>query len=161
MSQCHCGSEKKFEDCCSPYLNGAEPAPTAEALMRSRYSAFVVQNVDYLFETHHADTRHELSLPDIESWAKNSEWLSLEVRSVEAGSVDDTEGKVEFVATYLIEGKRHDHHEMGEFKRVDGIWFFHDGKMVSQNSIRTGPKVGRNDPCPCGSGKKYKKCCAM
>ena len=75
---------------------------------------------------------------------------------------DNTEdsGKVEFIASYADRGVKLEHHELAEFKRVDGEWFFYDGQLVAQHPfVRVEPKIGRNDPCPCGSGKKYKKCC--
>ena len=70
-------------------------------------------------------------------------------------------GTVEVVAEYFEKGRRNRHHEIAQFRREDGAWYFYDGQAPTpQTVVRTGPKVGRNEPCPCGSGRKYKKCCA-
>ena len=157
MTDCPCGSGKTLEACCGPYLSGAAPAPTAEALMRSRYSAFSTKNVDYLHDSLLPETRHDFNREHVTDWANNSEWLGLEVRSTEAGGPDDSEGVVEFVARFKVEGKDYVHHETSTFAKRDGVWYYVDGIMGQRP--RTAPKVGRNEPCPCGSGKKYKKCC--
>jgi len=157
MTDCPCGSGKALDACCGPYLSGAAPAPTAEALMRSRYSAFVTKNVDYLEETLLPETRHDFNREHITEWANNSEWTGLEVRTTEAGGEADSEGVVEFIARFRVQGKDYVHHETSTFTRRDGRWFYVDGIMGTRP--RTAPKVGRNEPCPCGSGKKYKKCC--
>jgi SEC-C motif-containing protein len=65
---------------------------------------------------------------------------------------------VEFEATYERNGLRDVHHEQAQFRRVEGQWFYEDGEVAPKTVVRTGPKIGRNDPCPCGSGKKYKHC---
>lgn len=93
-------------------------------------------------------------------WANDSEWLGLEIRSTEAGSADDDEGYVEFLATFTENGAPRVHHEMSYFKKEGGVWYYVNGEMPKPVTQRNEePKVGRNDPCPCGSGKKYKKCC--
>ena len=127
--------------------------------MRARYTAFAMANVDYIFETHHPKTRDEQNREDIQAWAEGSNWLSLEIVSTKGGKKDDTEGQVEFRAVYETKGVRHNHHELSEFEKSNGKWYFKDGKMVDQTVVRESPRIGRNDPCPCGSGKKYKKCC--
>ena len=157
MTDCPCGSGKTFEACCGPYLSGAAPVPTAEALMRSRYSAFAMKNVDYLHDTLLPETRHDFNREHVTDWANNSEWTGLEIRSTEAGGPDDGEGVVEFVARFRVQGKDYVHHETSTFKKQDGVWYYVDGIMGQRP--RVAPKVGRNEPCPCGSGKKYKKCC--
>ncbi|MES9980019.1 MAG: YchJ family metal-binding protein, partial [Candidatus Thiodiazotropha sp. 6PLUC5] len=89
-----------------------------------------------------------------------SEWLKLEVVETDKGTADDEEGSVEFIATYKERGTIRPHHEISHFTRVDGKWYFVDGELVSpKTEVRKQPKVGRNEPCPCGSGKKFKKCC--
>jgi len=156
MTDCPCRSGKALEACCGPYLDGTTPAPTAEALMRSRYSAFATGKIDYLQETLLPETREDFNREEIEAWAKNSTWTGLEVRFTEAGGEQDEEGVVEFVANFMMNGKPNRHHETSRFAKRDGRWFYVDGTLGARP--RTGPKVGRNDPCPCGSGKKYKKC---
>ena len=156
-NDCPCRSGKALDACCGPYLAGTEAAPTAEALMRSRYSAFATGKIDYLQETLLPETREDFDRKEIETWAKNSVWTGVEIRSTEAGGVDDDEGVVEFVANFTMNGKQQKHHETSRFTKRDGRWFYVDGVLGARP--RSGPKVGRNEPCPCGSGKKYKKCC--
>ena len=154
---CPCASGKKFADCCGPYLSGAALPPTAEALMRSRYSAFATGAIDYLEETLLPGTRDDFDRKSAADWAASSEWTGLQLRHTEKGKEGDDEGYVEFVALFRQEGVDKVHHETGHFKRQDGRWYYVDGTMGTRP--RTVEKVGRNDPCPCGSGKKYKKCC--
>ena len=84
----------------------------------------------------------------------------MEIVATEKGTEQDDEGLVEFIARYSVNGTDFEHHERSYFQRIDGEWKFIDGELVKPEPIvRESPKVGRNDPCPCGSGKKYKKCC--
>ncbi len=154
---CPCASGKAFADCCAPFLDGKALPPTAEALMRSRYSAFATGNIEYLEESLMPGTRGDFDAAAVGEWSKSSEWTGLQIRSVEAGGVDDSEGHVEFVALFRQEGADRVHHETGHFGRKDGRWYYVEGTMGSRP--RTVIKIGRNDPCTCGSGKKYKKCC--
>ncbi len=161
MDTCPCGSEKNYSDCCGPLIAGERTADTAEALLRSRYTAYARQEVDYIVDTTHPEKREADSRKTVEKWAKNTQWRLLQVLDVTAGGPDDNEGSVEFMADYMEKGKKRKHHEIAEFKKLDGQWFFFDaGAPKIEQFVRKGPKVGRNDPCPCGSGKKYKKCCA-
>lgn len=159
MSQCPCGHAKDFSECCEPLHAGTRTALTAEELMRSRYSAFVKGAVDYIIETNHADTRQEINRDEVEQWSKASEWKGLEILKTESGLEQDDSGMVEFRAKYSVEGKPVVHHEKGDFQKVDGRWYFLDGEIIREAFRRDQPKIGRNDPCFCGSGKKYKKCC--
>lgn len=160
MSECYCGSGKDFTECCGPVLDGSGPAETAEGLMRARYSAFATQQAEFLHESLHPDHRHDHDVAATRRWAEDSQWLGLEILSVEAGGPDDSEGAVEFIATYKEHGLLRPYHELSNFRKLDGIWYYVDGDLVKpKTETRNQPKVGRNDPCPCGSGKKYKKCC--
>ena len=156
---CVCGLEPSTEECCGRYIhNGASP-PTAEALMRSRYTAYVLEEIDYILKTHDPSTVAEVDRDGARAWSKEADWRGLEVHHAEGGEKDD-QGVVEFTAHYEIEGRLVRHRERALFKRLRGRWFYHDGQMVKPKPmVRDNPKVGRNDPCPCGSGKKYKKCC--
>lgn len=156
---CPCGTGKLFKECCDVFINGDAQPPTAEALMRSRYSAFVVEEPDYIFETHDPSTRDDVDLEEIRAWSAQSYWEGLNIVAKEGGEESDTTGKVEFVAHYTAGNKEHHHHELSTFNKKDGRWYFTDGALVNNTVRREGPKVGRNDPCPCGSGKKFKKCC--
>jgi SEC-C motif domain protein len=160
MTACYCGSGRDFDACCGPILEDTNPALTAEALMRARYSAFVVNKPEFLHDSLHPDHRHDHDLSATRRWAENSQWIKLDVVSSEAGSEADDEGQVEFIATFKEKGVTRSHHEISRFVKQDGRWYFVDGKLVApKTEVRSQPKVGRNDPCPCGSGKKYKKCC--
>lgn len=160
MQSCHCGSGQPYETCCAPLILGDAKAPTAEALMRSRYSAYVVGAIDYLGETLHPGHRSDWDREATRRWAENAEWHGLEILSTEAGQAGDSEGVVEFAADYSEKGEPRRHHERSRFAQVSGRWYYVDADVPKPKTQRhEGPKVGRNDPCPCGSGKKYKKCC--
>ena len=157
---CPCCSEKPYAECCAPYISGTVPAPTAEALMRSRYTAYATGDVDYIKKTMGpAIKAKEFDRESVEKWANESEWLGLSIVTTAKGSENDTEGTVEFIAQYSDGKNEQIHHESAEFRKIDGAWYFIDGRMMNEPYRREEPKVGRNDACPCGSGKKFKKCC--
>jgi len=157
---CPCGSGRSYDDCCMPCITGASPAVTPEQLMRSRYTAYVKGACDYLFETTHPDHRANYDHKGTEEWSRNARWLGLEIISAEGGVGEDTTATVEFIARYRERGIERQHHEQGHFLKDGGRWYFTEGEMVKNRPIvRTMPKIGRNDPCSCGSGLKYKKCC--
>lgn len=160
MKKCPCDSYLVYEECCEPYITGVKNAPTAEALMRSRYSAYVEHAIDYIAETCAQDGEDKIDLEQTKKWSEKSKWLGLKILSSEKGGLQDTEGTVEFQALYEMDGFRDNHHEKAKFKKHDGRWLYQDGEIVPKTIVRTGPKVGRNESCPCGSGKKYKHCCA-
>jgi len=160
MEACPCGSGETYTNCCEPLISGAQQAQTAEALMRSRYTAHVITAVDYIYETTHPKQRGSVNRESVEKWSKSAEWLGLEINGTEEGGPEDTKGIVEFTARYREKSKKIEHREVAEFQKSDDRWYFVDGRPPQvEQSIRQGPKVGRNDPCPCGSGKKFKKCC--
>ena len=129
--------------------------------MRSRYTAFVEADVDHLRETLHPRFRDEHDDESTRRWAKRSEWLGLEIRDTSAGGEDDERGVVEFVARYREKGETIHHHEIATFAKEKGRWYFvHGAPPAVETIVRAEPKVGRNEPCPCGSGKKRKRCCA-
>lgn len=160
MQDCHCGSGKAYDACCGPIISGDQPALTAEALMRSRYTAYAVGAIDYLGETLHPEHRADWDRDATSRWASESQWQGLEIRAVENGAEGDEEGFVEFIASFTEAGAPKMHHERSRFRKREGRWYYVDGQTPRPATQRNeGPKVGRNDPCPCGSGKKYKKCC--
>jgi SEC-C motif-containing protein len=143
-----------------PFIDGKAQPATAAELMASRYVAYATGAIDYLISTHAPETRDDVDRGATEQWSKQSDWQGLEIVRTEQGGPDDSTGEVEFIARYRRGGNEHVHHERSQFKRIDGRWFFVDGEPVTHAPVvRSGPKIGRNDPCPCGSGKKYKKCC--
>jgi SEC-C motif domain protein len=157
---CPCGSTDELANCCEPYVRGERPAPTAEALMRSRYTCYTLNEVDYIVASHDPATRDDVDRDAAAQWAEGAEWQGLEILDVvDGGGVDDT-GVVEFVAKFAIQGQEQRHHERSNFKKIDGSWYYVDGEMVRPKPVkREGARVGRNELCPCGSGKKFKKCC--
>ncbi len=142
---CPCGSGAAYADCCGPYHQGV-PAPTPEALMRSRYSAFALNLTDYLLASWHASTRPASLAAD-----DQTRWVRLEIMESEAAGA---QGRVHFRATFR-EGRRWAVlEEASRFLREEGRWYYQDGE-TSMSRL----KPGRNDSCPCGSGRKFKACC--
>ena len=158
MTKCPCGSDINFDACCEPIIAGT-PALTAEALMRSRYSAYVKGNIDHIEKTHGKEVRDDYNRSAAESMANSVKWLSLDIRETTGGGTEDNTGTVEFAATFHQDGEDRMHHERSDFKREQGQWVYTGGQMNPRGEPRRVQKVGRNEPCPCGSGKKFKKCC--
>lgn len=131
---------------------------TAEELMRARYQAYVDGDIEFIKNTHDPATRGNVSWEETAEWSKNSKWIGLEVLNVEAGQKEDKTGIVEFKAIYVENNREYTHHEKSLFTKKDDQWFY-TGWLPLQGTIVKEKKVGRNDPCPCGSGKKYKACC--
>lgn len=157
---CPCGSGRALDACCGPIIAGTTKAPTAEALMRARYTAYTQVEIDFLLASLHPEHRGEHDEEGVRTWAEDSEWLGLQILDTEAGGEADETGRVEFACLYEYDGEERRHHENATFARHDGDWYFVEGEPVAaQPFVRSEPKVGRNDPCPCGSGRKYKKCC--
>ena len=122
MSGCYCGNSVSFQDCCEPYVKCIKNAPTAEVLMRSRYSAFAVGAADYLVNTTHISKRRYHNKRDILAWSQANKWLKLEVLA-------STETTVTFKAYYLDENlKAQVHYEHSTFKLENDKWFYVDGE---------------------------------
>lgn len=120
--------------------------------MRSRYSAYVLKLTDYLRDTWHVSTRPVTLTFDNDE----PEWCGLQIRHTSGGSETDQTGEVEFIARWFSRDDRTGSlHERSRFVREAGRWYYVDGELFPTLAA----KVGRNDPCPCGSGKKYKQCC--
>lgn len=156
---CPCGSEKEYSSCCEPLIKGERTATNPLELLRSRYTAHVKGEVDYIINTVLPSKRKNHKVEGIKKWINTAEWLGLKVVNAPEVALGATEGKVEFIAEYREKLRKIDHHEIASFKKENGVWYFDDSEFPFQQVINEGPKVGRNDPCPCGSGKKYKKCC--
>jgi SEC-C motif-containing protein len=127
--------------------------------MRSRYTAYTVHAVDYIVSTCIRKKEQDIDIKSTREWSEKAKWLGLKVVSIEKGNESDTEGIVEFEAHYEQNNLRDIHHEKASFKKVDDVWFYDEGVIVPETIVRSTPKVGRNEPCPCGSGRKYKHCC--
>ncbi len=162
MSDCPCCSGRPFADCCEPFLDGRAQPETAEALMRSRYTAYEARRIDYLKKTTTGAARSEFDESTTRNWAATTDWRGLEILRTEQGGPADEEGVVEFVARYAVDGTTYHHHETASFVRENDAWRFADGTVAGAPTYRREePKVGRNMPCPCGSGRKFKRCCAQ
>lgn len=144
---CYCCSNKNYTDCCAIYLTGQRNAPSAEALMRSRYSAFCTGNSDYLIKTLHPSHREHDDATHLESTLKNTQWLGLKIIAASTNTV-------EFIAFYQ-QNPIGQLHERSRFVQEDGQWFYTTGDMLPNT------KIHRNDICICGSNKKFKKCCGL
>lgn len=159
MDSCPCGSGQTFDQCCGPLITGAAPAPTAEALMRSRYVAYARGDIDYLMATLTTDARADFDPVEAKGVAADSVWTGLEIRAVTDGGESDETGTVEYVARLKYRNRARMHHERATFVREDGQWRCSGGEVNPKQPPVRVVSVGRNEPCPCGSGKKHKKCC--
>lgn len=157
MIACPCQSGQSFEACCGPILAGA-PAPTALALMRSRYTAYARGDVAHLARTLAPEHRAGFDMADVSAGMKSTQWLGLEILDTQDGGETDSTGIVEFVARFQAQGQTRALHERSRFRREekDG-WVYVDG----ETAVQPVKKPSRNDPCPCGSGKKFKQCCGQ
>jgi SEC-C motif domain protein len=157
---CPCGSGQNFNACCEPFLTEQASPKTASQLMRSRYCAYAMGVIDYLYNTSGPNVRKEFDAENSRKWAESAKWNGMEIVKAEGGSETDTTGTVEFIAHYAVKENEFKHHELATFEKIDGKWSFMDGKIFGTEPLRREtPKIGRNDPCSCGSGKKFKKCC--
>ena len=156
MPTCPCGSARDMSDCCGRYLAGT-PAPTAEALMRSRYTAYAIGVLVYIAATCAGPAALALDRAEAEAAQIGTEWLGLEIIKTTRGRETDSEGTVKFVFRYRHNGVEAAQQDLSKFRRVDGLWRYWESYLRPATS--GAPRPGRNDPCPCGSGKKFKKCC--
>ena len=146
---CPCGSAVEYNLCCYRYVSGKQVPPDPSHLMRSRYCAFVMKDADYLIKTWHPSCQAGAFRDEISAGFADTEWLGLTVFEHTWSEADAT-GFVSFVARFIERGKTGAIIERSRFLKENGQWYYIDG---------TRPQFGRNDACPCGSGKKFKKCC--
>lgn len=160
MNRCPCETGAEFEQCCEPILRGTKPAATAEQLMRARYTAFVKHEVDFILNSVLPEQRKKVDRNTVEQWSEKSTWKGFELLGKERGLETDEDGYVEFVARFAFGAIDQEHRERSHFVKKDGKWYF-DPSRSKQPGLEPARKVtaGRNDPCPCGSGQKFKKCC--
>jgi SEC-C motif domain protein len=128
--QCPCGSALEASACCEPWLAGGN-APTALALMRSRYTAYVRGAIDYLVRTHDPTTRKTVDVDAVRRWSRETQWLGLEIVETARGAAGDTEGVVEFIARGVTRGTPFAQRERARFRRRDDAWFYVDGDIGS------------------------------
>ncbi len=130
--------------------------------MRSRYSAYVEARLDYLKQTVAPETRRDHAPSDTKQTVESVRWLGLTILETSGGGPRDDQGTVTFEARFNAEGRDQGMRERSRFRRVDGRWAYISGEVTPLGARpvrRAGPRVGRNDPCPCGSKRKYKRCC--
>ena len=146
---CPCYSGQTFDRCCERFISHRELPENATQLMRSRYSAFALEDRDYLLETWHPDLR-----PTQLSFDSGIRWLGLEImESEEHGK----KALVEFEASLLLQGEVSAMHERSEFVLQQGRWLYTTGEQLAPRAAAWKP--ARNQDCPCGSGLKFKRCC--
>lgn len=156
FDSCPCGSAQDYARCCGRFIDDGESPVEAEHLMRARYTAHTRCKLDFIVATSHPSVRDDIDLQATENWAKQCQWLKLEILAVE--QLDD-EASVEFIAHYRSQAKAAQHHEVAYFEKEDACWYYSQALAPAIKQVRReGEKPGRNQPCPCGSGKKYKKC---
>jgi SEC-C motif-containing protein len=151
MTVCYCGSGKEYHHCCQPIHTNAQQAQTPEQLMRARYSAHVLGLTDFVVNTYHPSCQADKQRDEIAA-SINSQWHQLEVLRSWFGS-NENEGFVHFKAFYQTEQTLLCLEEQSRFVHENNQWFYIDGVFPQRT------KIGRNDPCLCGSGQKSKKCC--
>ena len=142
--KCICTNDKKYEECCGKFIDKKQDAKTALELMRSRYTAYVLRDGQYLYDT----CSHNLkNIEDIKAIQEQDiEWIGLKIEAF-------THDEVTFMAYYRDNNKIEVMKEHSFFVLEDGKLRYDSGEMLEGT-------ISRNDNCPCGSGKKYKKCCA-
>lgn len=150
-SNCPCGLEM-YASCCQPLHLGQMKAQSAEQLMRSRYSAFAKHEIDYIVKTTALGQQQALDVAAIADWSKSNQWLKLKIVQAKE-KIDKNHAQVEFKAHYHDGKQAQVHHEVSHFVRHDGAWYFLDPTTDMQITMK--------QPCICGSGKKFKQCCAQ
>lgn len=151
MNLCPCQSQRPYAECCQPYHTQQRHPETAEQLMRSRYTAYVLQHIDYIIQTTVPAQQPLLDAHAIAQWSKNAQWLGLTVHR-HIPKISPQHAQVEFTAHFAEHGQTQQHRELSAFVRIDGAWYFID-PTVPLPSMKT--------PCFCGSGRKFKACCGQ
>ncbi len=129
MAQCPCGSGFDLDQCCGPIIMGGTPAPTAEALMRSRYTAFVCGDLDHIESTYAREMRDKVNRPAVKSMVNAVEWVGLEIFDTSLGGENDHTGTVDFAARFTKDGELLVHRERSKFRREEGRWVYVDGDI--------------------------------
>jgi SEC-C motif-containing protein len=151
---CPCCSGGAYGECCLPILDGA-PAPTAEALVRARYTAFAVRRLDLVAESHAPEVRDDFNRAEAERLAEECEWKCLRIHKA---TEDGDQAEIVFAMEIRRQGGLIIKAGQSRFRRENGCWLYASTKPAPWlEQVRAG-KVDRNGPCACGSGRKYKKC---
>lgn len=156
MPYCPCGSKNSYEHCCSLFIEKKQMPETPEQLMRSRYTAYSLAKTDYIKNTMKGKLLINFNEAETKQWAQNVVWTGLKV--IRSYIETPEKGFVEFSAHFMEGNQLKIIHELSEFHREDGVWFYVDGVNKELSSKSNKQKIMRNSLCPCGSGKKFKNC---
>ena len=148
---CYCGSQRFYEECCFPFISGNLKPETPAQLMRSRYSAFCIKDIEYLISTHHFSKHQPNEREILLQTIHETQWFGLKVLKTDTSQINHGIGYVEFAAFYK-NSEIGQLHENSKFIYENGQWYYLDGILLDPI------KITRNEPCWCGSIKKYKKC---
>lgn len=135
MIHCPCGNPRSYDACCQPYLDGVVEAPTIDVLARARYTAYTRHHVDYLLRTYCPDRQYLFDRETTLEWARRSHFDGLEIRRVTGGQPQDAEGQVEFIAWYRRAKRTFRHHEVSQFRAVEGLWYYVDGRYPDSTAL--------------------------
>ena len=155
IETCLCSSGLDYAACCGRFHDAEELPDTAEQLMRSRFTAYALRDVDYLLTTWDAGKRPS----SIDFSKETAEWQKLQIISCKKGGAKDSKGLVEFKAFYRQDGEDCFMHELSRFVKSGQRWLYLDGVIKAAGKVKAGSNSGRNALCSCGSGKKFKRCC--
>ena len=149
---CPCGSHEHYDNCCGQYIEGKMPAPTAEKVMRSRYTAYTLDNMEYIQLTMSGKALVTFKQTHKQDKPTPVKWHPLHVIESHIDKTDAKHAFVTFFTSYALNNRIHTIYECSEFINEGGQWYYIDGKLQT---------ITPKDPCPCHSGKKYKKCCYL
>ncbi|WGE89142.1 YchJ family protein [Actinobacillus arthritidis] len=149
LTACPCQSSKPYAECCQPFhLKQAIPT-TAEQLMRSRYLAYTLVNIDYIVDTTVPNQQKFLDQNAMKVWGETTQWAGLEILAHKP-NISKLHSLVEFKALFKTENGIEAHHELSLFVQIHNRWYFVDPTV---------PLPTQKQHCVCGSGKKFKHCC--
>ncbi|MGQ0287332.1 YchJ family protein [Pasteurellaceae bacterium 22721_9_1] len=146
--KCPCQSGQSYSECCQPYHLQQQFPSMAEQLMRSRYAAYALKNIDYIVQTTAPSQQCLLDQAALQQWAEQTQWLGLQI--VAQQQLSKQHSAVEFNAFFAAENGEQTHHEHSLFVQIDQRWYFVDPTV---------PLPTMKQACLCGSGKKFKHCC--
>lgn len=155
--KCPCRSSFLFAECCEPFLINTKTAATALQLMRSRYTAYTLANIDYIQTTMQGRAAENFDAAEAAIWAQQVTWCGLNIIDAGLQKTDIENDEVEFVAKYVSGNLLHLLHERSQFKKIDGKWFYTSGTLTPHKPT----SIKSTDPCPCGSRKKLANCCQI
>ncbi len=119
---CPCGSKLKYINCCQSFIDHKLMPQTPEQLMRSRYTAYSLANIDYIQETMLGDALQDFDAVDAREWAQSIKWLKLEV--IRSNMIAENKAIVEFIAYYRHQNKKHQLHEISQFELINQRWYY-------------------------------------